>query len=130
MVILLHRVHNTLAGSEVHRAFAGDCHSRGPPLRGMFTLALNCQLLVAPHIQRTLGEGLLVNLAALGRWRDGIKHATLSDPCLHPLGHQLVSVTGDGDARVLRLTSGAGFAGGNFLFCGLIWHLKKLNSLS
>ena len=124
VVILLHRVHDTLSGSEVHRALAGDGHCCSSALRGVFAFALDGQLLVAPNIQRALRKSLLINLTALGGGRDGIKHTALGDARFHPLGHQLVAIAGDGEAGILRLVASL-CGGGNFLFNGLFWHIKK-----
>lgn len=121
VVILLHRVHDALTGGEVHRALAGDRYCGGSALRGVFAFALDGQLLIAPNIQHALREGLLINLATLGGGRDGIKHTTLGDAYLHPFGHQLVAVAGDGKARVLRLVTSL-HGGGSLLFNGLFWH--------
>jgi hypothetical protein len=73
------------------------------PCPEVLALALDGDFLVAPHIQLPLRERLLIKLAALGRWRDGIKHPALRDARLHMLGHQVIATARHGDARILRL---------------------------
>ena len=122
VIVLLHGIDNALAGGKVYRTLAGHGHGRGTTLRGVFALGFHRQLLVTPHIQCALRKGLLINLATLGRWCDGIKHSALGDAGFHPLRHQLVAVARYRNTRILGLAAFSGH-GGRFLFCGLICHV-------
>ena len=75
-------------------------------MRGVFALGLDRYLLRAPDVELTRREGLLVNLAALGRWRDRVEHTAFGDAHLDVLRDELVAVTGDADAGILRLLVG------------------------
>ena len=103
MIILLHRIHDPLAGSEVHHALAGDCERRRTTLSCMFAFGLDRDLLHAEDIQFTKGIRLLINLPALGGWRDRIEYATFRDARLHMLRDELIAITGDSYAWVFRL---------------------------
>ena len=121
VIILLHRIGQALAGGEVHAALPSHRERRRPALRGVLALTLDSDFLVAPNVELPLRECLLINLAALGRWRDGIKHATLGDARLHMLGHQRIATTSDGDAGVFRfVTRSHGWLGG--FRCCLVRH--------
>jgi hypothetical protein len=108
VVVLLHRVHDALAGGEVDRALAAHGERRRAALRRVLALALDGDLRAAEDVQLTLRVGLLVNLAAFGRGGDRVENAAVGDAGFDVLGHQLVAVARHGDARVLRLGDGAG----------------------
>jgi hypothetical protein len=88
VVILLHRVNDALAGSEIHRAAAGDGKRGRAPLRGVLAFGLDGDFLLAPNVEFALREGSLVNLAPFGRGRDGIENAAFGDADFNVLGDQ------------------------------------------
>src|ERR1022692_145929 len=108
VVVLLHRIDDALPGGEIDRPPALHGIGRCAPLGGVLALRLDGHLLLPPHVQFTLGVGLLVDLAALGRGGDRVEYPAFGDPRLHMLGDQLVAVAGDADARVLRFLPGRG----------------------
>ena len=79
---------------------------RGAALRRMFPLAFDGDFLLAEHVKFALRVGLLVNLAALRRGRDGVKDAAFGDARLHVLRDELVAVAGDADAGIFRRAPG------------------------
>ena len=88
-----------------------DGEGRGAALRRVFAFGLDGDFLLAPDVEFALRVGLLVNFAALGGRRDGIKDAALGDARLDVLRDELVAVAGDADAGVFG-SEGAGGAGG------------------
>jgi hypothetical protein len=112
VVILLHRVNDSLAGSEVDRALASDRERRGAALRSVFAFAFDGDLRAAENVQFPLRVGPLVNLAAFGRWRDGIEDAAVGDARLDVLRDELVPVASDCDAGVFRLRAIGAVGGG------------------
>src|SRR5712691_7995404 len=87
MIILLHGVDDALAGGEIDSAPAGYGESGGAALGGMFSLAFDGDFLLTEDIELALGVGLLIDLAAFGRWGDGIKNTAFSDTDFDVFGH-------------------------------------------
>ena len=102
VVVLLDAVDDALAGSEVDHPVPRHRKGNCPTLSSVLTLGLDGDLGVAKHVQLPLGKGLLVLLTHLGRRRDGIEHAPLSDPRLRVIGDQLIAVRRDSNARETR----------------------------
>src|ERR1051325_4929982 len=111
MIILLHRVNDSLTGSEIHRAPACDRERRRASLRGVFTFGLDRDFLLAPDVEFAHRVGALINFAAFGRRRDRIKHAAFGDAGFDPLRDELIAVTGDANAGI----SWGGSSGLSFL---------------
>ena len=105
VVILFHRVGQSLPRGKVHHPAPGDSESGGATLGRMFPLGFNRDFLVAPDIELPFGVGGLVNFPTLGRGGDGIEHSTFCNAHLHMLGNQLIAVTGNGNPRVFRASS-------------------------
>ena len=53
-------------------------------------------------VELAFGKRLLVELATLCRWRDGIENAGVSDAGFRVVGDELVAVSGDPRAGVTR----------------------------
>ena len=103
MIILLHGIGQPLAGREIHHAATSYRQGGRPTLSSVLTFGLNRDLLVAPHIELTLSERLLVKFTALRGRRDGVKHPTLCDSRFYIFGHQRVTVAGDPNSGILGL---------------------------
>jgi hypothetical protein len=110
VVILLHRVHDALAGGEVHGPASRDRISSRATLRRMFAFAFDGDFLRAENIQLTLRERLLVDFPAFSRRRDRIKDAAFSDARLDILSDELIAVASHPNARIFRdASSGLAF---------------------
>ena len=75
---------------------------RRAPLRRVFTLGLDGDLLLAPNVQLALRVRALVNLASLRRRRNGIKNPAFRNARFDVLGHEMIAVAGDAHSGVLR----------------------------
>jgi len=106
VVILLHRVGDALARGKVYRPLAGHGKRGGAALRGVLAFRLDRDLRLAPDVELALRVRLLVNLAALRRGRDRIKHAALGNAGFNVLRDELVAVAGDANAGILRPARG------------------------
>src|SRR5207247_4313798 len=102
VVILLDAVHHALAGRVVDDAFAADGVRDGAALRGVFAFRLDGDGIVAKDVEFAFSESLLVQLAALGRRRDRIENARVSDARFGMVGDELIAVRGYADTRVAR----------------------------
>src|SRR6266478_974149 len=85
VIVLLHRINDPLAGSEIDRAASGDRKGRGPALRGVLAFAFDGDFLLAEHVEFTLCVGLLVNLASFGRGSNWVENPAFSDAGLNVL---------------------------------------------
>ena len=101
VVVLLHRVDESLPRRKVDRASPRDRERRGPALRRVLTFGFGSDLLMAPDIELAGGVRRLIDLAALGGGGDGIKHPALGDARLDVLRDKLIPTAGDVDAGVL-----------------------------
>src|SRR5208283_929850 len=72
-------------------------------LRRVLAFGLNGNRVSAEDVQLAFGKGLLEELAAFGRGRDGVKHAGVGDARLSVVRDELVPVGGDADAWVASL---------------------------
>ena len=79
VIVLLHAVDDSLARSVVDHSFAAHRVCDGPSLGCVLTFGLNGDGVVAKHVEFALGKGLLVQLTAFGRWRNGIKHTGIGN---------------------------------------------------
>ena len=72
----------------------------GSALRRVLAFRLNGDGVAAEDVQVAFGIGLLEQLAALGRGRDGVKHAGVGDARLGVVADELVAVGGNADAWI------------------------------
>ena len=70
-----------------------------PPCAACSPSASTAIVLRAEDVELALGEGLLVELAALGRRRDRIEDAGVGDAGFGVVGDELVAVGGDTNRR-------------------------------
>src|ERR1700733_10397101 len=68
----------------------------------MLAFRLNGNGVVAKHVQMPLGVGLLEQLAAFCRRRNGIEHAGVGDARLRVVGDKLVSICRNTNAWITR----------------------------
>src|SRR5689334_10526944 len=108
MVILLHRINDSLAGSEIDSAHSCDGIGRGATLSGMLPFTFNGDFLIAKDVELALGKRLLINLTAFGRGSNRVKNTTFSDTGLDVLSYQLVAVTGNANPRIFGCPAGGG----------------------
>jgi len=84
-------------------------------LRRVLAFALDGNLLLAEDVQFSLRIRLLINFAALGRWRDRVEDSAFGDADFDVFGDELVAVAGDANAGVFgRAARGRWFGGFNF----------------
>ena len=102
VVILLDAVDNALARGVIHHALAAHGVGDRAALGGVFSLRFHGDRVLTKHVELALSKRLLIQLAALGRRRNGIEHAGLGDARFSVVGNQLVAVGGDSDSRVTR----------------------------
>src|SRR5688500_19420160 len=100
VVVLLHRVNDSLAGGEIDGAATGDGEGSGATLGGVFAFAFDGDFLLAPDVQFALCKGTLVNLAPFSRRCDRVKDTTSSDARLDVLRHELIAVARDRHAGI------------------------------
>ena len=79
VIVLLHAVDNALAGGEVDHPLAAHRVGNGAALGRVLAFGLNGDRVAAEDVQMALGIGLLEELAALRRRRNGIEHAGIGD---------------------------------------------------
>ena len=102
--VLLHGIHDALAGSEVYRAAALNGVGSRTTLSGVLAFGFNRYFLLTPNIEFTEGERLLIDLTTFSRWRDRVEDTAFRDTGLHMLRDQIVAVAGDADAGVARVS--------------------------
>ncbi len=100
MVILLHAVDHSLAGSKVDHALAADRVRNGSALGRVLAFGLNGDGVAAEDIQLAFGIGLLEELAAFGRGSDGVEHAGVGDARLSVVADELIPVGSNADAWI------------------------------
>ena len=66
----------------------------------VLAFCLNGNRVAAEDVQMAFGISLLEELAAFGGGRDGIEHASFSDPRFGMVGNKLVTVRGDPDTWI------------------------------
>jgi hypothetical protein len=102
VVVLLDAVDDSLAGGEVDHALAADGVGDGAALSRVLAFGLDGYRIVAKGVEVALGIGLLEELAALGGGSDGIEDAGVGDPRFGVVRNELISVSGDANARITR----------------------------
>ena len=102
VVVLLHAVHDALAGRIVDDPLAADRVRDGAALGGMLPFRLDRNRVLAEDIQLAFGKSLLIQFAAFCGRRDGVKDAGVCDARFGVVRNELVPVGSDPDPRVAR----------------------------
>ena len=102
VVVLLNAINDALAGRVIHDPFPAHGVRDGAALSGMLALGLDSDRVLAEDVELALGERLLVQLAALGRWCDGVEDAGIGNAGFGVVRNQLVPVSGHTDSRIER----------------------------
>src|SRR4029434_9154880 len=74
----------------------------GAALRGVLAFSFDGDRVPPERVELAFGKGLLVELAAFGRRRDWIEHASVCDTGFSVIGDQLIAVSRDTDAGGTR----------------------------
>jgi hypothetical protein len=98
VIILLHAVDDALARGEVDYTLSADRVGDGATLGRMFAFGLNGDGVLPEDVQVAFGIGLLEELAALRRRRNGIEDTGVGDARLGVVGNELISICSNPNA--------------------------------